>query len=52
MRHAGRGGQGEENSSIVGDLGQVYLNGLPERGSLKVRWGVGRADREPMPGSF
>ncbi|HDC4393721.1 TPA: fimbrial biogenesis outer membrane usher protein [Enterobacter cloacae] len=32
---------GEENSSIVGDAGQVYLSGLPERGELRVSWGDG-----------
>lgn len=37
--------QGEENSSIVGDAGQVYLNGLPEQGMLKVSWGDG-AERQ------
>lgn len=30
---------GDENSSIVGDAGQVYMSGLPERGALQVRWG-------------
>lgn len=28
-----------ENSSIVGDDGQVYLSGMPENGQLKVSWG-------------
>lgn len=32
-------GMGESNSSIVGDAGQVYLTGLPEKGSLMVNWG-------------
>lgn len=31
--------QTEENSSIVGDGGQVYLTGLPSQGTLKVKWG-------------
>ncbi len=30
---------GEENSSIVGDAGQVYMSGLPEKGALLVSWG-------------
>lgn len=29
----------EQNASIVGDGGQVYLNGLPENGELLVKWG-------------
>lgn len=29
----------ETVSSIVGDMGQVYLTGLPETGSLTVKWG-------------
>ncbi|WP_024911661.1 fimbria/pilus outer membrane usher protein [Chania multitudinisentens] len=29
----------EENGSIVGDAGQVYLSGLPEQGALNVTWG-------------
>ena len=32
-------GMAEVNSSIVGDDGQVYLTGLPERGELLVKWG-------------
>ncbi len=31
--------QGEGNSAIVSDGGQVYLAGLPERGELLVNWG-------------
>lgn len=31
--------QAEENSSIVGDAGQVYLTGLPLEGKLQVKWG-------------
>lgn len=30
---------GDEVSSIVGDMGQVYLAGLPEEGELLVKWG-------------
>lgn len=30
---------GAENSSIVGDAGQVYLTGLPPVGKLRVKWG-------------
>ncbi|MGK4432039.1 FimD/PapC C-terminal domain-containing protein, partial [Yersinia enterocolitica] len=30
---------GETNTGIVGDNGQVYLSGLPEKGQLKVKWG-------------
>ncbi|WP_037413102.1 fimbria/pilus outer membrane usher protein [Serratia fonticola] len=34
--------QGDEDSaSIVGDGGQVYLNGLPENGEIQVKWGNG-----------
>jgi len=29
----------EEVSGIVGDMGQVYLAGLPEKGELLVKWG-------------
>ncbi|MBP1133082.1 outer membrane usher protein [Serratia sp. PL17] len=29
----------DENTGIVGDAGQVYLSGLPEQGSLQVKWG-------------
>ncbi|EBQ8600488.1 fimbrial biogenesis outer membrane usher protein [Salmonella enterica] len=31
--------QREENSSIVGDSGQVFLTGLPDKGELSVQWG-------------
>lgn len=31
----------DENGSIVGDAGQVYLSGLPEQGTLQVSWGDG-----------
>ncbi len=27
------------NTGIVGEMGQVYLSGLPEQGTLKVTWG-------------
>ncbi|CAM4294126.1 fimbria/pilus outer membrane usher protein [Serratia silvae] len=30
---------GKSNTGIVGDAGQVYLSGLPERGALTVKWG-------------
>ncbi|EML9989146.1 fimbria/pilus outer membrane usher protein [Citrobacter amalonaticus] len=30
-----------EDAGIVGDKGQVYLTGLPDEGSLMVRWGEG-----------
>ncbi|EBQ5236434.1 fimbrial biogenesis outer membrane usher protein, partial [Salmonella enterica] len=29
----------ENNSSMVGDAGQVYMSGMPEEGNLKVSWG-------------
>lgn len=35
----------EQNSSIVGDGGMVYLSGLPEKGELLVQWGRG-ADQQ------
>lgn len=31
----------EYNTGIVGDDGQVYLSGLPEQGTLLVKWGTG-----------
>ncbi|MGO4743008.1 fimbria/pilus outer membrane usher protein [Serratia quinivorans] len=31
--------------SIVGDGGQVYLSGVAQRGSLRVKWGNGRGGR-------
>ncbi|EBS4817117.1 fimbrial biogenesis outer membrane usher protein [Salmonella enterica subsp. enterica serovar Javiana] len=31
--------QREENSSIVGDSGQVFLTGLPDKGELSIQWG-------------
>lgn len=30
-----------ENSRIVGDNGQLYLSGAPEKGKLSVKWGTG-----------
>ncbi|WP_419236572.1 FimD/PapC C-terminal domain-containing protein [Serratia fonticola] len=30
---------GEINSNIVGENGQVYFSGLPERGEIAVTWG-------------
>ena len=33
--------EGEQNSSIVGDNGMVYLSGLPQKGELRVQWGAG-----------
>ena len=35
----------DEVSGIVGDMGQVYLAGLPEEGELLVKWGNG-AERQ------
>ncbi|QQN35155.1 fimbrial biogenesis outer membrane usher protein [Rahnella aceris] len=32
-------GSGDENGSIVGDGGLVYLTGLPESGTLLIKWG-------------
>ncbi|MBS3894525.1 MULTISPECIES: fimbria/pilus outer membrane usher protein [Serratia] len=32
-------GHGEDNSSIVGDAGMVYLSGMPQKGLLLVQWG-------------
>jgi outer membrane usher protein len=29
----------ESRSAIVGDAGQVYLTGLPEKGRMLVKWG-------------
>ncbi|MEA5217576.1 fimbria/pilus outer membrane usher protein [Enterobacter cloacae] len=39
------GTDGEQNSSIVGDDGMVYLSGLPSRGGLRVQWGKGAAQQ-------
>lgn len=35
----------EEVSGIVGDMGQVYMAGLPEKGEIKVKWGNGAEQR-------
>ena len=35
----------ENNTGIVGDAGQVYLSGLPEKGRLVTKWGQG-ADQQ------
>lgn len=32
----------QENSSIVGDGGQVFISGMPDNGELKVQWGNGQ----------
>ncbi|HGN9469769.1 FimD/PapC C-terminal domain-containing protein [Providencia stuartii] len=29
----------EENTSIVGDNGQLYMSGLPDSGTLLIQWG-------------
>lgn len=34
---------GNKNSSIVGDGGQVYLSGMPDAGTLSVKWGIAAA---------
>ncbi|KFK95433.1 MULTISPECIES: fimbria/pilus outer membrane usher protein [unclassified Serratia (in: enterobacteria)] len=34
-----------ENSSIVGDGGEVYLTGLAEKGTLQVQWGKGNTQQ-------
>lgn len=35
----------QSNVSIVGDAGQVYLSGLPEKGQVTAKWGLG-ADQQ------
>ncbi|MBW5405618.1 fimbria/pilus outer membrane usher protein [Morganella morganii] len=35
----------DENSSIVGDSGQVYMAGLPESGRIFVKWGQDSSQR-------
>lgn len=35
----------DENSSIVGDSGQVYMTGLPESGRIFVKWGQGASQQ-------
>ncbi|MOA47504.1 Outer membrane usher protein FimD precursor [compost metagenome] len=51
--------QNAAQGSIVGDAGQVYLSGLPDSGSLRVKWGNGsggacrvnyRLPTAPQPG--
>lgn len=37
--------KGEENSAIVGDGGLVYMNGLPESGTILVKWGSSSSQR-------
>lgn len=32
---------GDDNSGIVGDEGQVYLSGVPDKGQLIAKWGEG-----------
>lgn len=34
----------EENASIVGDGGEVLLSGLPQKGTLQVKWGMARQE--------
>lgn len=34
----------KSNGSIVGDGGQVYLSGMPDSGTLKVKWGSSAAE--------
>lgn len=36
---------GENNTGIVGDAGQVYLSGLPEKGQLTAKWGNNAASQ-------
>lgn len=37
----GAGNSKETHTGIVGDAGQVYLSGLPEKGTLTAKWGKG-----------
>lgn len=39
----------ERQAGIVGDGGQVYLSGLPEKGSLEVSWGSGTSRQCRVP---
>lgn len=41
--------EGSNNSSIVGDGGQVYLSGLPEQGHLTIIWGQNANQRCQVP---
>jgi len=36
---AGLDDEKRSNGSIVGDGGQVYLSGMPDSGTLRVKWG-------------
>lgn len=40
---------GHETHSIVGDDGQVYMVGLPEKGTLNVKWGNGKSQQCDVP---
>lgn len=40
---AGLNDDKKSNGSIVGDGGQVYLSGLPDSGTLRVKWGTSAA---------
>lgn len=40
---AGLESEKEDDAAIVGDGGQVYLSGMPEKGSLLVKWGDSKA---------
>lgn len=35
----------KDNASIVGDSGQVYLSGVPDKGQLNVKWGNSAAQQ-------
>jgi outer membrane usher protein len=35
----------KESSSIVGEDGQLYISGMPEKGALQVNWGKGQAQQ-------
>lgn len=38
----------EENASIVGDGGEVLLSGLPQKGTLQVKWGMAVGRKPPV----
>ncbi|EBB6210765.1 MULTISPECIES: fimbria/pilus outer membrane usher protein [unclassified Salmonella] len=40
-----RDANNEDNSSIVGDGGMIYLSGLPDRGQINVEWGSGEQQK-------
>ncbi len=42
-RHAA--GYHKESSSIVGEDGQLYISGMPEKGALQVNWGKDQAQQ-------